>query len=193
MQPNTAIALASHSVKSVVVWELQRASRSCNRLGEEEKNCTYLEKLTGPSWLYSNRDFTWIYWRSSSLIGISCSSAYGRMLLCTVAAISSGAGTLSSMKKATFRTLPCKTTVSPWKQSTQKIMKYSTQSQHNPQCYAWFYTILQMLLQITNKRDIGCSKVRVWKKVTKVKNLVKDRKWKSTAVFLMKVQKLTEI
>lgn len=118
MQPNTAIALASHSVKSVVVWELQRASRSYNRLDEEEKNCTYLEKLTGPSWLYSNRDFTWIYWRSSSLKGISCSSAYGRMLLSTVAAISSGAGTLSSIKKATFRTHPCKTTVSPCKQSS---------------------------------------------------------------------------
>lgn len=49
---------------------------------------------------------TLMYWKSSSSKGIACSSVYGRMLLSTVAAISSGAGTLSSMKKATLRTLP---------------------------------------------------------------------------------------
>lgn len=46
--------------------------------------------------------FTLMYCSSSSSKGILCSLVYGSMLFSTVAAISSGAATLSSMKNATL-------------------------------------------------------------------------------------------
>lgn len=54
MQPSTAIALASHSVKRVVVWELQRASKSYKGFDAEQKLFYHMfRKFTGPSTLQS--------------------------------------------------------------------------------------------------------------------------------------------